>query len=177
MISHTCWLETPLGSISLGLEKPTSCPKPGCATKPGAICPSLGWYEELPAFSGVFPRGCAPGAVLRAFASGRGSLTGVSWGSSSLVCQSQAAWWEGETRAGREGGGGVRVLQPQTERAGFFPFYFLFFLFPHLKEKKKYQNNPKTLKGTSKNQIRPCGSGPTPCQGRVAQSSVPPDFF
>lgn len=153
MISHTCWLETPLGSISLGLEKPTSCPKPGCATKPGAICPSLGWYEELPAFSGVFPRGCAPGAVLRAFASGRGSLTGVSWGSSSLVCQSQAAWWEGETRAGREGGGGVRVLQPQTERAGFFPFYFLFFLFPHLKEKKiskQPQNSQGHLKKSNK---------------------------
>lgn len=128
LISHTCWLETPWAPPVV-VEKPTSCPKPGCATKPGAICPFLQWTEELPAFSGVFPRGCAPGAVLRAFAPCRGSLTRVSWGSSSSVCQSQAAWWEGGSKAGREGGGGLRVLQPQTERAGFFPFYFLFSFF------------------------------------------------
>lgn len=160
LISHTLGWRPPWAPSVLAWSSPPAAPNLAVPPKLEPSAHPIERYEELPAFSGVIPRRCAPGALQRAFASGRGSLTRVSWGSSSSVCQSQAAWWEGGARAGREGGGGVRVPQPQTERAGFFPFYFIFFLFPYLKE-KKYQNNPRTLKGTSKNQIRPCGSSPT----------------
>lgn len=73
-----------------------------------------------------------------------------------------------QSSSGREGGGGVRALQPQTERAGFFrPFFFPFSFFPFFQKAKP---KPKLLGAPQKQTHRPAeqasmATGPALCRG------------
>lgn len=128
--------------------------KTGCATKPGHNLPipttgcsaassALGFSE-----GNVCPE-LVPQPLLQAETGGAHNGEALPAGAAPMVgagalprC-AKARQGAGDevgrrgTSTGREGGGGIRVLQPQTERAGFFPppFFFLIF-FPYLKQQQ-----------------------------------------
>lgn len=156
LVSHTCWPGDPPRDPSV-LEKPTSHHKTGCAAKPGCNLPS-----SAPGFSqGVVHAELVPEPLPQAGARRAHDGEPLPAGTALMVGAGSPLPWCAKVRfiparqsagsevgrrgtsTGREGGGGVRVLQSQTERAGFFPSFFSFFLFCLF---KKNNNNKQTSK-------------------------------
>lgn len=181
LVSHTCWPGDPPRAPSV-LEKPTSHHKTGCAAKPGCNLPS-----SAPGFSqGVVYAELVPEPLPQAGArhahdgeplpAGTALMVGAGpplprCAKARFIPARQSAGSEvgrRGTSTGREGGGGVRVLQPQTERAGFFPTFFSFLLFCLFKKKKTQQTNikktPKLLGAPQKTKEGPAAAAPL-CAG------------
>lgn len=162
-----------MGSINLGLEKPTSCPKPVCATKPGAICPFLEWYEELSlGFSQghMCTRSCSESLCLR---------QGLpDWGERGLLFLSvpEPGSMVGRRDQSRQRGWRWGKSPAASDRKSWvLPLLFSFYLFPYLKQNKKKkskqpQNSQGHLKKPNKALWQRPHSMPGPCSPELGAS-------